>query len=95
MDDTEVHRLNNSLLSELTKSCHEQMNCPVFKRCFRSLVYRVERVIGVHLVYLHFRQTDNFKVVAGICSGNAVIVFSDKSADALLLTANGYLSSRC
>ena len=88
------YSLNNSLLSELTKSRNKKVDCPVFKRSIRSLIYCMERVVGIHLVYLHLGKSHKLEVEAGICSGNAVVVFSDKSADALLLAANGYLCSR-
>ena len=46
-------------------------------------------------MYLHFRYAYKFKVVKCICTGSAVVVFSNKSSNTVLLASARYLSTVC
>ena len=63
------------------------MHSPVLQRFVCILIHCVQRMVGVHLVYLQFRKPDQFQIVAGIRSCCIVVIFRDQSADAFLLTS--------
>ena len=61
--DTEVHSLQNGLLTELTKTCNKKVKVLVLQRDVHSAVILVQRYLAVHLLYLHFRKAYYLKIV--------------------------------